>query len=833
MKRVLLIASVLCVPIALHAAPANNLATPTPTAADALTVLSRTNAARAQDVLNVKDAPYLAQGDVASFTTSTAAAGSCALYVPGAGFTAAAAGKTFVLHGAGPSAAPLTGTIAAFTDATHVTLSACPTNALPWSGAWAATVATPQSGAGSYAIGDTLTMAGGTGVVTAPSFTVASLQAASAAVAAGGSGGTAGACTVTGTTGAGTLFQASGTVASGALSGPLTIAAGGTYTTAPTNIAAEPVTGCGLTGATVSLTMGPYAVTSVAGGQFTSTSGNPVATTTSGSGTGATLTLTTYQVGGGFSYGTDDTAAVTNAIAAASVTGKTAYFPSGTYWLASQAAPIPLANVTLAGDGAIASGSTAANGGSTIWITDTATPAFTLGYGVNWRGLSANYPLQDNSQATPPAYPALFSSNQTTGAVNDIFQDFVFVNPYILFQTSGTGSAGRDYFRTGRAYCVSVCFNMLDGMPDTLVVDNDTYWSIGTDPNGNYGPKYLVNYTLANGTWFLANISGAYGTLDGMELHPHIVHQYRYGVRALAGVLNGMTLDVDAWDGTITPLSIENTASGLVDFTTRTWVYSTESTQLTNNPAINCTSTAGATRLVVSGTQFDYALGSFISNVTGNCFASLTVTGNTFHAWGESKTTGGYYAINLNASSAADVTITGNIFQVVGPVAGSVYHPIGVGNGGKSFTIAGNSFDGGYEAIWDNASTTGNVQVSGNSSTGTTGANALRITGAAMPIDDDNVWDKPPTKPVLSACGTSPSLSTNSSATRGQIVLGTGTVTSCTLTFPEPFAVAPTPQLTGSNPAVTVAVQSISTTALTIQLSASSPGASVFYRLTY
>jgi hypothetical protein len=76
-----------------------------------------------------------------------------------------------------------------------------------------------------------------------------------ATVVAGGSGGTNGTQTVTGTTGTGTKFQASVTVASGAITAVLSITVAGSYTVLPTNAAAEPVTGAGLTGATLGLTM--------------------------------------------------------------------------------------------------------------------------------------------------------------------------------------------------------------------------------------------------------------------------------------------------------------------------------------------------------------------------------------------------------------------------------------------------------------------------------------------------------------------------------------------------------------------------------------------------
>lgn len=77
----------------------------------------------------------------------------------------------------------------------------------------------------------------------------------SATVNAGGSGGTNGQVTITGTSGVGTKFQARGVISGGALTGPLTIVNVGSYTTDPTSLTAEPVTGGSLSGATVGLTM--------------------------------------------------------------------------------------------------------------------------------------------------------------------------------------------------------------------------------------------------------------------------------------------------------------------------------------------------------------------------------------------------------------------------------------------------------------------------------------------------------------------------------------------------------------------------------------------------
>jgi hypothetical protein len=76
-----------------------------------------------------------------------------------------------------------------------------------------------------------------------------------ASVAAGGTGGTNGPATVTGTTGTGTKFQASVTIAGGAITAVNSITVEGSYTVAPTTPAVEPVTGASLTGAELNVTV--------------------------------------------------------------------------------------------------------------------------------------------------------------------------------------------------------------------------------------------------------------------------------------------------------------------------------------------------------------------------------------------------------------------------------------------------------------------------------------------------------------------------------------------------------------------------------------------------
>ncbi len=122
-------------------------------------------------------------------------------------------------------------------------------------------------------------------------FKVTHTKVIAAQVVAGGTGGTPGAVTITGTTGTGTKFQATGTInGSGALTGALTVTVPGDYTVNPTNTAIEPVTGGGLTGATVSLGIGVLTATILVPEISTGTAAT--ITPTGGSGAGLVLTPT-------------------------------------------------------------------------------------------------------------------------------------------------------------------------------------------------------------------------------------------------------------------------------------------------------------------------------------------------------------------------------------------------------------------------------------------------------------------------------------------------------------------------------------------------------------
>ncbi len=177
-----------------------------------------------------------------------------------------------------------------------------------------------QSGAGSYAPGDTITLAGGTST-TAAIATVDLTTVVSATVGSGGSGGTNGTQTVTGTTGTvlgtTTPFTASVTVSGNAITAVLSITYGGIYSANPTTITAEPVTGAGLTGAQLNVGMGVAQAHPTTAGVYSVKGTTLTQSATSGSGTGATFT-STFNAADWY-YGSDDGATINAAL------GGTAY----------------------------------------------------------------------------------------------------------------------------------------------------------------------------------------------------------------------------------------------------------------------------------------------------------------------------------------------------------------------------------------------------------------------------------------------------------------------------------------------------------------------------
>lgn len=221
------------------------------------------------------------------FAASAASVTSAGSITAGTGFTSL------------PTIAPTGGTLTAgVTPANPAVVRATSLTAIS---------AVPLTAGLGVAINDTFTLSGGTvqgagpngnGTATAGVATLVTathLKVITAVVNAGGTGGTNGAVTITGTTGTGTKFQATGTIAGNALTGPLVVTVAGDYTVAPT-IAGDAVTGGSLTGATVTLVMGVLTLALTTPGGYTVAP--PTANTpTNGTGTGVTVTAA-FGLGG-------------------------------------------------------------------------------------------------------------------------------------------------------------------------------------------------------------------------------------------------------------------------------------------------------------------------------------------------------------------------------------------------------------------------------------------------------------------------------------------------------------------------------------------------------
>ena len=337
---------------------------------------ARTLSAITADLTNVKS--WGAVGDAKGYPTGTMTAGSPTLTdasntpflptdcaPPGIGCTGTV-NKSVMVDGAGASGAPLSTTITGYTSSSIVTLAANASVAVPYyyvADAYFAVappaIATPQSGSGSYAPGDTITLTGGT-ASTQGVLTVTATQLVSATVAAAGSGGTTGACILTGTTGTSAVgpgfFTINATITGGAISALGSITSAGQYTANPSNLAAEPVTSnCSLTGATLTLKMGVLGVHVTTLGNYSVFPTNPIAQgSTSGSGTGATFTLGSAKTGS-YTYGTDDSAVISAALTYANSlpNGQRpgVYFPGGAYYMKGTSTPLITSPLSIIGDG--------------------------------------------------------------------------------------------------------------------------------------------------------------------------------------------------------------------------------------------------------------------------------------------------------------------------------------------------------------------------------------------------------------------------------------------------------------------------------------------------
>lgn len=83
--------------------------------------------------------------------------------------------------------------------------------------------------------------------------------------------------------------------------------------------------------------------------------------------------------------------------------------------------------------------------------------------------------------------------------------------------------------------------------------------------------------------------------------------------------------------------------------------------------------------------------------------------------------------------------------------------------------------------------------------------------------------------PTVSACGTSPTVTANSTDSVGSVTTGTASPTSCTITFAHAFVNSPVVMIDDASTAVTADISAISTTAFTVTLSAALNSTKIYW----
>lgn len=682
--------------------------------------------------------------------------------------------KYALVQGCLSGGAPLVTTLVNYVDSHDMTMAASCTYATPNSYAGLTTIATAQSGSGSYAPNDTLTAVGGT-CTTEPTFTVSATKVLSvASIASQGSGGTPNATiTVVGTTGGGTKFQASVTLNSGGgIQTVNSVTYAGIYITNPTNVANEPVTGGNVVGGALALNMGLLDVAVATRGLCASTPSNPVATTDSGSGTGGTLNIN-WKTTGTYDYATDDTAALANFVTYGEANGVSLAFPCGKYWLASKNTEIYAHDTTFEGcsEGGVGSGQYS---GSQLWISNTTTPEFQIGQFFHWRSMSAFWPAQTGYSATPIVYPAFVESNcdPTThngSALNSDFHEYRFVNPYILWRnscTTGSSGSGLINFDFGQEFCIYSCFFYAAGAADTTEIGRNNVYSVGVDPDANAFPQFLGRYAANSCEFMHADFGSATdAVLASFVNDSYLIHGCAYGARLLSG-RTVIQSSVKYYDGVQHVLSVENSAGVQGNVEVPGWIYA-------NNPYTNhtytapapfnfpCTTTENqASQLNILNTNFIYAAADFIDEPS-HCIWNLKVSNNYFQDWGENDTVPStYYAINISYAGTHSEMISDNKFYQInasgiastlrgiyfGYAAGDVHIVDNTSNGSTGKNIDAWLESGGLDS--------GNIVLDGNSTQNTATTSVLSDSTMSITPCGTNFFDILPS-PAIPACAVS------------------------------------------------------------------------------
>ena len=467
------------------------------------------------------------------------------------------------------------------------------------------------------------------------------------------------------------------------------------------------------------------------GGGFTA-SVQPFQTTVQAAAPGA-LTLaspvTTPVSGATYWCGQDATAGVTQAIAYAAKTGRRVT-GSGAYWLASQTTPINLSGVAIQRDGAPATGFMPyTQTGLVFLITNTASAPFIPGVGATFEA-TAFWPLQDGSTVAPLAYPALFDVPAAGLITNFALDKATLVNPYRVLSIEPSGGGGRIFVSNTRAFCIDRCFDIRNGLADTIQTDNTDYFGPGVygdiAPVGN---AYLQRYTESNGEVFHLDPGAAgnnYPNVDGLLVSGGIFQGMRYAVRLISGVLDVSKVDGVDLDSVATALSVEGSAYAILPWTGGQ-IYSAQGHTPAAAPDVFSINTSNEqTDLTVSGVKIPYAQGTIVFD-HGFGLGKLSFTGNNVATWGATSANTGitYYAVQIG-NNPVNAVVSGNLMACQAGTAGNAWSGILLGSV-RLASVTGNNMSNCAAAI-TLVGGTGAYSVFGNASVATYGPHSLLTT---------------------------------------------------------------------------------------------------------
>ena len=694
-------------------------------------------------VINAKS-DFGATGNAVSFSDGTITSGTNVFTSASATFTIADVGKTIIIDYAGAALAPLVTTISGYTSAHTVTLAANASTTIPFSNLWAANVVTAQSGGGSYAPNDVLTLSGGTSTVAATA-TVTSTAAAAATQVSNGSGGitasgsTTGICYVQGTTGSGPQkFVLSVNLSSGAIGSINGFILQGDYTTNPTNLSAEPVVpfqNCtGLSGATVSLTMGALSVIPAARGTYSVFPTSPVSTTDSGSGTGATLSAQ-VTTAGVYIYGTDDTTALTNALNASNTSNAAGvnscvFIPAGVYIVSS---PLP----TFTGNGCVQG-----QGQQKTWII--ASPSLNgdvFSWSEAWQknNVETNYgggliAVSTNLAGPQISYLSIQGDRGTAYTQNalELYDRNDFANFHDIFIQGMTGnclSGGKTknttqgLVRESNFYNIKCWWSGAASSPTIVFDSNGTTDSTNTDSftsidvYANFGSGFVIrsNSTSVNTSGF--RIVGL--RVEGIEYLPSVVNVdlFQVGDPSEAGGVNNIfcyeCIFLDPYIGQYA-IRVEATSSTYAPY------------NIDLRGSIGGGGKPHGTGLYVNyGRQNSFFFQSIYTYGTNIAFSNNAGTQNVVYGPARSEQAW-TYSIGSGGAPVSYVTTTGN------PQTGTGYVSYGLGDGSN---WGGNTPGNGAVALGINNGTAYNIAsgnysaVVGGTSNVVTGVNSGAVAG--------------------------------------------------------------------------------------------------------